>query len=129
MARVCGRCGGAGPFYASQDLSKPCISCLRAAYHVTDLARILTLPEAQRTRRETLRLLDATCPPTQRVCRWCWGRKPLKAFRTAHGPHAPRSGWDCYCTECRHILDRLRKDQRQAQRVAKRLGIPREKPP
>lgn len=116
MARTCWSCNGRGPFYGSQSTTHLCVACLRASrYRAQDLAHIRALPEARRSRRETLRLLDAECPPGKRICRFCWEPKPVKTFRT---PGAHRSGWCWYCRPCRRILDKLHHAKQRAPRTA-----------
>ena len=78
--RPCSKCGGDGPFYASQPVSSWCAPCHRAAskarYAAQKQARIAQyaalrqsylarVPPEARTRREHLALLRQACPPTQ----------------------------------------------------------------
>ena len=121
----CVKCGGAGPFYVSQPHSW-CIECLQrisrqryardrltimAARQRRALAAAYATPPDARTRRQTMRILQAEAPAGTKVCTWCWRAHPRT--RRFWGPGTTADGCDYYCRACRAILDKLRKRPRR----------------
>jgi len=121
----CVKCGGAGPFYVSQPHSW-CIECLQrisrqryardrltimAARQRRALAAAYATPPDARTRRQTMRILQAEAPAGTQVCTWCWRAHPRT--RRFWGPGTTADGCDYYCRACRAILDKLRKRPRR----------------
>ena len=121
----CVKCGGAGPFYVSQPHSW-CIECLQrtarqryardrltimAERQCRALAAAYATPPDARTRRQTMRILQAEAPAGTKVCTWCWRAHPRT--RRFWGPGTTADGCDYYCRACRAILDKLRKRPRR----------------
>ena len=123
-ARTCPRCGGPGPFYASQPACAWCAACFREAANTRyamlrvaiieghaqqRLATLQSLPGDALTRRQRLALLRSACPPGHKVCSWCWEEKMLRHFKYCT---KSQDGRDYYCRECRQTLDRIRKERK-----------------
>jgi hypothetical protein len=117
MTTSCSKCGGPGPFYASQPARSYCIPChlavartryaqqhtaILAAARALRLRRVLATPVHLRTRRQHKRLLDAEAPPGKKVCAYCWLAKWPAFFRLLA---RSGDGRDYYCRACRHMLD------------------------
>ena len=136
----CVKCGGAGPFYVSQPHSW-CIECLQrtsrqryardrltimAARQRRALAAAYATPPDARTRRQTMRILQAEAPAGTKVCTWCWRAQPRT--RRFWGPGTTADGCDYYCRACRAILDKLRKRPPRELATRKALAAARPRP-
>ena len=133
--RLCSKCQGLGPFYTSQPAQSWCISCtqyaslaryqankdvINAAARQRRLRAITEIEPEKRTRRQTMFLMrHQSIPDGHKLCPWCWGVKPLKAFAVLTCKVRPaeevgrelKQKYDCYCKICRCILHRLYRRQ------------------